>query len=356
MALELIPISENVHATSRRPTGFTLGAHSVRMGLALAPMAGFSDLPFRALCRRFGAAYTVSEMVSGQPHLRNSSKSTYRLSCDPAESPRVIQILGSTPMELAAAARFAQERGAQVVDINMGCPAKKVSRSSAGAALLGDEKNVAAMLTAVVHAVSIPVTLKFRTGLTPDHKNAVTIARIAEDAGVSLLTLHGRTRACGFSGAAEFDTVRAVRKAVSLPVMANGDIDSAEKALWVLSVTGVDAVMVGRAAVGRPWIFKEMAAALSGTRALVTDAEKKEAVLSHLDAMRDFYGEAKSVRMARKHLIAYFKTMLHHPSDDLCQSVLAAQTHEEQKDLVYECLIHQKGETRHEYFDQGARQ
>jgi tRNA-dihydrouridine synthase B len=291
--------------------GFRVGVFSIRNGLALAPMAGITDAPFRRLCRTQGAEYTVAEMTSAQLSLQRSQKSRSRGQRDCEETPFVMQIVGSDAETMAAAARFHVERGADIIDVNMGCSAPKVYKKAAGAALLANEMQVARILRAVVRAVSAPVTLKFRTGVTPREKNATRIARIAEDAGVKLLALHGRTRACAFHGAAEYETVREVKQAVTIPVLVNGDIDSPQKARAVLQHTGADGVMIGRAALGKPWLFREIVCALAndGVVNAPTAQEKYGLIQAHLDAIHEFYGEAVGVRVARKHMLAYARTL-----------------------------------------------
>ena len=235
-----------------------IGPVELKGRVIAAPMAGVTDRPFRKLCRRFGAAMAVSEMVSTNLDLVATRKTRLRLDHQGEIAPRVVQIVGSEPGQLAQAARYNVDRGAQIIDINMGCPAKKVCNKAAGSALLKDEDLVARILGAVVEAVDIPVTLKIRTGWNPDHRNGVRIAKIAEQSGIAALAVHGRTRACKFVGAVEYDTIRQIKSSVSIPVVANGDIDSPEKAKEVLELTGADAVMVGRAAQGRPWIFQQI--------------------------------------------------------------------------------------------------
>ena len=288
-----------------------LGAHVLRNGLFAAPMAGVTDRPFRALCRRFGAGLAISEMVSSRPELRGSRKSRLRLEHRGETGPVSVQIAGADPEMMAAAARFNTAEGAQIIDINMGCPAKKVCNAAAGSALLSDELLVARILEAVVIAVEVPVTLKIRTGPDPEHRNALRIARIAENAGVRLLTVHGRTRACGFRGQAEFDTVAEVKAGVRIPVVANGDIGTPEEARRVLAYTGADGVMIGRAAHGRPWIFREFSYFLSEGRKLPPPAaaEMRAVALEHLEGIYSLYGEALGVRIARKHIGWYTRAL-----------------------------------------------
>ena len=280
------------------------GPFSLPNQVVLAPMAGVTDRPFRILCRRLGAGLTVSEMVTSDPSLRTSPKTLRRIDHAGEPAPRSVQIAGADPARLADAARFNVARGADVIDINMGCPAKKVCGAAAGSALLSDEPLVARILERVVAAVEAPVTLKIRTGPAPERRNAVRIARIAEAAGVAAIAVHGRTRRCAFRGVAEYDSVRAVKRAVSIPVIANGDVASPEQARRVLAFTGADAVMIGRAAQGDPWLPGAVAAYLqSGVKVEPPGVqERAEVLLAHLRALHAFYGEAVGVRVARKHL------------------------------------------------------
>ncbi|HHB12038.1 MAG TPA: tRNA dihydrouridine synthase DusB [Chromatiales bacterium] len=286
-----------------------IGPISVGGRVLLAPMAGYTDVPFRTLCRRLGAALAVSEMLTAQQRLWGTAKSATRLALDMEPEPRIVQIAGAEPHTLAAAAQACVQRGAQVVDINMGCPARKVCRAEAGSALLADEALVGRILEAVVAAVEVPVTLKMRTGTDPLHRNAVRVARLAESCGVQMLTVHGRTRRCAFRGAAEYDTIRAVRQAVSIPVVANGDIDGPDKAEAVLEYTGADAVMVGRAALGDPWVLRRIDHRLRhGRDAPEYSAEARAAdILAHVRAIHRFYGPARGVRLARKHIKRYIE-------------------------------------------------
>ncbi len=289
-------------------------------------MAGVTDRPFRMLCKRLGAGYAVSEMVAANPKLWGTDQSRRRTDHVGEVAPVAVQIAGADPRLMADAARHNVDRGAQIIDINMGCPAKKVCNAAAGSALLGNEALVAAIVDAVVRAVSVPVTLKIRTGPAPDSRNAVRIARIAEDAGIAALAVHGRTRACLFTGPVEFDTVREVKRAVRIPVFANGDIATPQRAREVLAHTGADAVMIGRAAQGRPWIFREIAhhLATGGVLAPPTLDEACALIVEHLGDHYAFYGDDLGVRVARKHLHWY--TRVFPGADEFRGEVNAAVT------------------------------
>jgi tRNA-dihydrouridine synthase B len=270
-------------------------------------MAGITDAPFRRLCRHFGAGMTTSEMTTADISLWNTEKSRRRLALDLDAEPVAVQIAGAVPAQLAEAARLCQDRGAQIIDINMGCPAKKVCNRLAGSALLQDETLVAEILDAVVSSVTLPVTLKIRTGWDPQNRNGVRIARIAEDCGVRSLAVHGRTRACRFGGEAEYETVAQIKASVKIPVVANGDINTLQKSLEVLRLSGADALMVGRAAQGRPWFFRELNYYLR-TGEIISPLENNEVrdiILTHLSDLYQFYGETTGVRVARKHLTWY---------------------------------------------------
>ena len=288
-----------------------IGAITLDNNLILAPMAGVTDRPFRQLCRRLGAGLAVSEMVSANRALRGSRKSLRRLDHAGEAGPISVQIMGTDPLTMAEAARVNLNLGAQIIDINMGCPAKKVCKVSAGSALLRDEPLVARILEAVVAAVAIPVTLKIRTGWSPQERNALDIARIAHESGIAALTVHGRTRACNYGVEAEYETVRAIKQSLPIPVIANGDIDSPERARLVLDYTGADAIMVGRAAQGRPWIFREIAGYLA-TGARSPDPTRswiKDTLTTHLHELYSFYGEYLGLRIARKHVAWYCKEL-----------------------------------------------
>jgi tRNA-dihydrouridine synthase B len=281
-----------------------IGPYALPNILAVAPMAGVTDRPFRTLCKRLAAGYAVSEMVAANPRLRDTEKSRRRIDHAGEPAPVAVQIAGADPGQLADAARYNVDRGAQIVDINMGCPAKKVCSMAAGSALLGNEPLVAAIVSAVVEAVDVPVTLKIRTGLAPQTRNAVAVARLAEDAGIAALAVHGRTRACAFTGRAEYATIAAVKRAVRIPVIANGDIDTPEQAARVLRETGADGLMIGRAAQGRPWIFREILHFLATGERLPPPAvaEARALILAHLDDHYAFHGVVQGLRTARKHL------------------------------------------------------
>ena len=282
----------------------TIGPYVLQGRAVLAPMAGVTDLPFRRLCRRLGAALAAGEMISADPRLWDTAESRRRRDHTDEPEPRVVQIAGGDPRYLADAARRNVDAGAQVIDINLGCPAKKVCNKDAGSALLRDESLVGAILDATVRAAAVPVTLKIRTGWSPERRNGVAIARIAEAAGIAALAVHGRTRACRFGGVAEYATIAAIREAVSIPVFANGDIANAAQAVEVVRATGVAGVMVGRGAQGRPWIFREIDAALAGQPlpAEPSAEELRDIISAHLRDLYAFYGEEAGVRIARKHI------------------------------------------------------
>ncbi|MEO5699842.1 MAG: tRNA dihydrouridine synthase DusB [Casimicrobiaceae bacterium] len=288
-----------------------IGSYAIEPRLAVAPMAGVTDRPFRQLCKRLGAGYAVSEMVAANPRLRDTAKSLLRIDHRGESAPVAVQIAGADPGQMADAARYNVDRGAQVIDINMGCPAKKVCNVAAGSALLRDEALVGKILAAVVAAVPVPVTLKIRTGWSLEQRNAVRVARLAEDAGIAALAVHGRTRACAFVGAVEYETIAAVKAAVGIPVWANGDIGTPQRARHVLAATGADGLMIGRAAQGRPWIFREIAHFLAHGLALPapTVAEARMLVVEHLADHYAFHGEDLGVRTARKHLGWYTRDL-----------------------------------------------
>jgi tRNA-dihydrouridine synthase B len=270
-------------------------------------MAGITDAPFRRLCRGFGAGMTTSEMTTADTSLWQTPKSRHRLDLDLDAEPVAVQIAGSEPRQLAVAARACVDRGAQIIDINMGCPAKKVCRKAAGSALLRDERLVARILNTVVAAVDVPVTLKTRTGWDRGHRNAVQVGKIAEDAGIRSLVIHGRTREDRYRGEAEYETIARVKEAVEIPVIANGDITTPEKSLEVLRLTNCDGLMIGRGAQGRPWIFRELLALVDPVveSTHLGKQELRDIMLGHLDALHRFYGDFTGVRVARKHLTWY---------------------------------------------------
>ncbi|WP_144815794.1 tRNA dihydrouridine synthase DusB [Aerolutibacter ruishenii] len=286
-----------------------IGPYEIAPKVILAPMAGVTDKPFRVLCKQLGAGLCVSEMTTSDPRFWRTAKSRHRMDHDGEPAPASVQIAGTVPEVMADAARYNVEHGAQIIDINMGCPAKKVCNAWAGSALMRDEPLVSRILDAVVGAVDVPVTLKIRTGWAADQRNALAIARIAESAGIAALAVHGRTRDQQYTGVAEYDTIAAIKAELSIPVIANGDIDSAAKAASVLAHTGCDAVMVGRAAQGRPWIFREIShhLATGGHLPPPTLDEVRDVLLAHLRQLHAFYGEPGGVRIARKHLGWYVK-------------------------------------------------
>ena len=290
-----------------------IGSHLLKNRLIVAPMAGVTDRPFRQLCKKLGAGMAVSEMVTSNSLLYGSAKTARRANHEGEVDPISVQIAGADPMMMADAARHNVDRGAQIIDINMGCPAKKVCNVMAGSALLQDEALVGRILDAVVKAVpEVPVTLKIRTGWDREHRNALSILKIAENAGVQALAMHGRTRACGYTGEAEYDTLRAVKAEARIPVIANGDITTPEKAKYVLEYTGADAVMIGRAAQGRPWIFREIAHYLATGEHLPQPevAEIHAVLLEHIHDLHAFYGDITGVRVARKHISWYTRGLI----------------------------------------------
>ncbi|AIR69683.1 MULTISPECIES: tRNA dihydrouridine synthase DusB [Dickeya] len=311
-----------------------IGQFQLPNRLIAAPMAGVSDRPFRALCHAMGAGMTVSEMLSSNPEVWRSDKSRLRMVHSDEPGIRAVQIAGGDPDEMAAAARINAENGAQVIDINMGCPAKKVNRKMAGSALLQYPELVKQILTAVVKAVDVPVTLKIRTGWAPEHRNCAEIAKLAEDCGIQALTVHGRTRACLFNGEAEYDSIRTVKQSVSIPIIANGDITDPRKARAVLDYTGADALMIGRAAQGRPWIFREIQHYLDTGELLppLPLAEVKRLLIGHIRELHDFYGPGKGFRIARKHVSWYLQE--HAPNDQFRRTFNAIEDASEQLEAL----------------------
>lgn len=286
-----------------------IGNYTLPNNLIVAPMAGVTDRPFRELCLRYGAGMAVSEMMSSNPKVWNTSKSLQRMVHEGESGIRSVQIAGADPQLMAQAAQVSVENGAQIIDINMGCPAKKVNKKLAGSALLQYPEIIKQILTAVVKAVDVPVTLKTRTGWDTDNKNCVEVAKMAEQCGIQALALHGRTKACMYNGDAEYDSIRAVKNAISIPVIANGDIDSPEKAKYVLEYTGSDALMIGRPAQGKPWIFNQIQHFLNtGEHLPPLPTEEVQAILiGHVQALHEFYGEFLGPRIARKHVGWYLK-------------------------------------------------
>jgi tRNA-dihydrouridine synthase B len=293
-------------------------------------MAGVTDRPFRILCRKLGAGLAASEMLTSDTRLWNTPKSRFRMSHEGEPEPRVVQLAGADPDVLAEAARLNVDQGAQIIDLNMGCPAKKVCGKLCGSALLQDESLVARILETVVGAVSVPVTLKIRTGWDREHRNGVSIARIAESSGIQALAVHGRTRADFYEGAAEYETIRAIKSAIKIPVFANGDINAPQKAREVLDFTGADGVMIGRASHGAPWIFGAVNAFLSGAnpdkgnvQTTLSRMEVRDIILAHLDSLYAFYGEGTGVRIARKHL-GWYCEQCFRDSAQVCRDLMGA--------------------------------
>ncbi len=313
-----------------------IGPYTLRNRVALAPMAGVTDLPFRRLCAELGAGLVVSEMISSKPELRDSRKTQWRSRHDGEAEPRSIQIAGNDPAQMAEAARYNVSQGAQIIDINMGCPAKKVCRKAAGSALLADEALVGAILEAVVASVDVPVTLKIRTGSSPAARNGVSIARIAEDAGVAALAVHGRTRACAFKGEVEYNTIAEIVSATDFPVFANGDIDSPAQATAVIRHTGAAGVMIGRAAQGQPWLCGQIAQHLeTGVTPPTPELAAQFEILSrHVRELHAFYGEFMGVRIARKHTGWYLQQHQHPRCRQLKQAFNLLGTPGEQLHLI----------------------
>jgi tRNA-dihydrouridine synthase B len=305
-----------------------IGPYLLPSHVVLAPMAGVTDRPFRILCRNFGAGLAASEMISADTRLWHTAKSRHRMNHEGEPEPRVVQIAGSDPQALAEAARANVALGAQIIDLNMGCPAKKVCGRSCGSALLSDEPLVARILAATVNAVDVPVTLKIRTGWDREHRNGVNIACIAQDCGIAALAVHGRTRADFYQGSAEYDTIRQIKSRVSIPVFANGDLDTPEKAREVLDFTGADGVMIGRASHGAPWIFRAVNVHLREgiLPPPLLRANVRDIILAHLDSLYFFYGEETGVRIARKHLGWYCEQLLDDPVQVRRELMAAANT------------------------------
>ncbi|BBB63051.1 MULTISPECIES: tRNA dihydrouridine synthase DusB [unclassified Undibacterium] len=321
-----------------------IGSYVLRNNIFVAPMAGVTDRPFRQLCKELGAGYAVSEMAASNPKLWETEKSTRRTNHEGEMEPKAVQIAGADPQMLAECAKHNVDKGAQIIDINMGCPVKKVCNAWCGSALLQHESLVGQILDAVVGAVDVPVTLKFRTGWDRANKNALNIARMAEAAGIQMLTLHGRTRADGYKGDAEYETIAAVKAAVNIPVVANGDITTPEKAKYVLEATGADAIMIGRAAQGRPWIFREIAHFLNTGEHLPAPliSEVRELMDAHLKAHYAFYGDYLGVRTARKHIGWYVQDLV--GGEDFRQQMNLLTDCDEQLAAVSSFFDHMAGE------------
>jgi len=321
-----------------------IGKHAISPILGLAPMAGVTDKPFRLLCKRLGAGLATTEMTTSDPSLWHTRKSRKRMDHAGEPEPISVQIAGTIPERLADAARHNVELGADIIDINMGCPAKKVCKTWAGSALMQNEALVEDILKSVVAAVDVPVTLKIRTGWAADQKNAPTIARIAEQAGIQALAIHGRTRDQKYGGQAEYDTIAQIKQSLSIPIWANGDVDTPEKARAVLDHTGADGLLIGRGAQGRPWIFREISHYLETGRRLPEPGldEVRDILIGHLEALHAFYGEESGVRIARKHLGWYAKNR---PENARFRAVVnRAQSASEQIDLTWAYFEHLIGQ------------
>ena len=311
-----------------------IGPYSLSNPLFLAPMAGVTDVCFRKLCRRLGAAYSVTEMMIADSKLWNTNKSRLRRVHLNEPTPRAVQIVGADPKQLAQTAQLNVDHGADIIDINMGCPVKKVCQKQAGSALLANEKLVEEILLSVVQAVEVPVTLKIRTGTDESNRNGVRIAQIAQQCGIQMLTVHGRTRACRFRGQAEYETIRKIKKSINIPVVANGDINSPEKAKKVLAITNADAIMIGRAAQGRPWLFREIDHYLKFNKKLVEPprAEVCTIMLTHLEELYSLYGKQHGVRIARKHIGWYLDNIF--GTQDFKKKVFAVSDADTQFNMV----------------------
>ena len=317
-----------------------IGPYKLRNNLVVAPMAGVTDRPFRMLCKKLGAGYAVSEMVTSNSLLYGSAKTLRRANHEGEVEPISVQIAGADPKMLAEAAKYNVDHGAQIIDINMGCPAKKICNVMAGSALLKDEPLVSQILKAVVGAVDVPVTLKIRTGWDKQNRNAVAVAKMAEDIGVQALAIHGRTRACAYMGDAEYDTIAEVKQAINIPLIANGDITTPEKAKFVLDYTGADGVMIGRAAQGRPWIFREIEHYLAtGEHMPAPEVEEiRSVMLEHLHDLYAFYGDLTGMRVARKHISWYTKGLK--DSANFRHAMNQLQTSEEQLAAIHAFFDH----------------
>lgn len=324
-----------------------IGPYKLKNNLVVAPMAGVTDRPFRVLCKKMGAGLAVSEMVTSNSLLYGSVKTLRRANHEGEVEPISVQIAGADPVMMAEAAKYNVDNGAQIIDINMGCPAKKICHVMAGSALLKDEPLVARILKAVVGAVDVPVTLKIRTGWDKQNRNAVQVAKMAEDIGIKALAMHGRTRACAYLGDAEYDTMAEVKQSINIPLIANGDITTPEKAKFVLDYTKADAVMIGRAAQGRPWIFREIGHFLATGQHLPPPevAEIHQVMLEHLHDLYNFYGEVTGMRMARKHISWYTKGLK--DSALFRHKINQLQSIDEQLEEIDAFFIHQSSQSRH---------
>ena len=313
-----------------------IGHYEIANPVVAAPMAGVSDKPYRHVCRQYGAGMTVSEMVTSRVDLRKSTKTKFRLDLSGEPEPVVVQIVGTDPEMLAQAAQFNVQNGAQIIDINMGCPAKKVCKKAAGSALLANPSLVEDILSKVVSSVSIPVTVKIRTGTSPDQKNASVISKIAEDAGIQAITIHGRTRECKFVGAVEYDTIAQVKEQVSIPVIANGDIDSPQTAKSVLDYTKADAVMIGRAAQGRPWLFRQISEYLRTGNLIAppSEIERADTITKHILSIHQFYGDRLGIKLARKHIKWYLQHWHVAINTELRTRILNTENANEQRILL----------------------
>ena len=333
-----------------------IGPYKLRNNLVVAPMAGVTDRPFRMLCKKLGAGYAVSEMVTSNSLLYGSAKTLRRANHDGEVEPISVQIAGADPKMLAEADKYNVDHGAQIIDINMGCPAKKICNVMAGSALLKDEPLVSQILKAVVNAVNVPVTLKIRTGWDKHNRNAVTVAKMAEELGVQALAIHGRTRACAYMGDAEYDTIAEVKQAIHIPLIANGDIATPEKAKFVLDYTGADGVMIGRAAQGRPWIFREIEHYLAtGEHMPAPEVEEiRSVMLEHLHDLYAFYGDLTGMRVARKHISWYTKGLK--DSANFRHAMNQLQTIEEQLAAIHAFFDHlQTQDSRIQYAPEGEK-
>jgi tRNA-dihydrouridine synthase B len=320
-----------------------IGPYVLDSPFVLAPMAGITDKPFRRLCRYFGAGMTTSEMTTADTSLWQTPKSKHRLDLDLDSEPVAVQIAGSDPAQLSIAAQACVDRGAQIIDINMGCPAKKVCKKLAGSALMKDERLVEEILRAVVAAVDVPVTLKMRTGWDTEHKNGPVIARIAEDAGIQSLAVHGRTRACRYKGDAEYETIARIKESLSIPVFANGDLTTPEKSLEVLRLTNADGLMIGRGARGRPWIFRELKLFFENETKIppLDKTELRDIMLGHLSELHRFYGHKRGVRVARKHLTWYCENLAN--ADEIRYRAVRVDSASEQLRLIREYFNREDG-------------